>query len=117
MSIKRRMVAGSVVLTCAIAFIAYRIYPRPVHSAADLSAFVGYPIQLTGEFDGDNKAYYLLHFDNTMIRLDHVNGSFPWPDTGQTVTVTGTLEPFEYPGLDAQFAVTECTWDLTPEQP
>ena len=99
-----------VILVCAT--FAYRHYPRRVNSAAELDSLVGRRIRMTAEFDGDDKAWDLLHFDGQTLMVVHVTGSFEWPTTGQTISVIGRLERYRYPGLDAKFAVTDATWEF-----
>jgi len=103
---------GLLVAIGAIATFAYWYYPRRVKNTAELDSIVGFRVRMTAEFDGDYKPYDLLYFDGATLTVDHVNGSFEWPANGQTISITGRLRRYQYPGLDAKFAVTNATWEF-----
>ena len=106
------MIAGAVAAFAGWLVLATWDLPRDVERASELESLVGYRVRMTAGYDGDYKAYDLLYFDGETLMVDHVNGSFEWPKTGQSISVTGRLRRYGYPGSNARFAVVDATWEF-----
>ena len=98
----------------AVAGFVYAYYPRTVEDAGQLDEHLGWRIALQAVYDGDYKAHKLLYFDGVTLRVDHVHGSFEWPRTGQTISVTGRLDRNTYPPEQARipYVVRDARWEF-----
>jgi hypothetical protein len=106
------LIALSATVLVAIAVFTDWYYPRTVENAAQLDDYVGHRIALKAAFDGDNKEYDLLYFDGVPLPVDHVNGSFEWPKTGQTIYVTGRLERNESVPVNSAYVIRDARWQI-----
>ncbi len=116
---KSKPVVFTLIAIAIIAIGAYHFYWRPhnVNKSSQLTRYDGRNVRLTATFDGDDKGYDLLYFDDVKIPVRHTPGSFSWPATGDTVTVVGTLQRHPNPDIGSKFVIVNATWKIDRPAP
>jgi len=96
------------ILLAGIAFYV-RYTPAVIDSYDQLDSWVDRRVEFVGEFDGGQKAYDLIVFQERPIVFQHTLGAIEWsPDTGERCRVVGRLKRYGRPlyGVDGRVDYT-----------
>ena len=104
----RPLCVATLLILAGTWYYSEHIYATNLSRAADLESYVGRRVAFRGTFNGDAKAYDLVHFGGKPVIFRHVLGAHPQPRTGQNILVVGRLERTSYLGIE--YVLREARW-------